>query len=354
MPCLEQMGHRSIRACLMRILGFVLLWSAAPFLALQAAAADARKPPAADIVWPPPPAEPRIAYVQSISTPADAGIKGSGFRRFANWITGGQEGNESLAPPFGLALDEEDNLCVTDTQANAVCFFDKAAKHAYRWDQIGSIRFASPVAVAKKGKTLFVADSGLSSIIAFDLQGKLLFCITENLTRPSGLAISGERLLVADVGGHCIALFDLRGKFLGRFGTRGTGPGQFNFPTHVTADSHGNIYVTDSVNNRVQVFDAKGNFERQIGGPGDGPGMFSRPKGVAIDASGRAYVVDAVFQNFQIFDSASRLLLDIGRPGSGPGEFWLPNGVVLGRDNKIYVSDSYNSRVQVFKYVGKQ
>jgi DNA-binding beta-propeller fold protein YncE len=328
--------------------GFVLLWSA---FSLVAGYAHAGAP---QLVWPPPPDEPRIAYVQSISQPADAGVKASMLHRLSNWVLGTREDGGSLNRPFGIALDEAGDFCVTDTGANAVCYFDRAAKHWYRWEQVGGIHFASPVAVAKEGKTLYVADSALAAIIVFDLDGNLLFRITEGLTRPTGLAISGDRLLVADAAAHCIDIFDLRGKFLSRFGARGTGEGQFNFPTHVTSDSHGNIYVTDSMNSRVQVFDAKGSFERQIGGAGDGPGTFSRPKGVAVDGNGRAYVVDAMFGNVQIFDSTGQLLLDFGHPGAGPGEFWLPNGIAFGRDNHIYVADSYNGRVQVFKYVGQQ
>lgn len=354
MTCREPIGLRSCRAAWTRLLSFALLWSFASLFNAPAKAPGSANEPAAALVWPPAPDEPRIAYVQSISKPADAGARLSGFRRFSNWISGARQGNEPLNHPFGLALDELNNLCMTDTGANAVCFFDNATKRWYRWEQVGTIRFASPVAVAKKGKTLFVADSLIPAIVAFDLDGKLLFSITEEVARPSGLAISGDRLLVADVAGHCIAIFDLHGKFLGRFGKRGDGPGEFNFPTHVTADSHGNIYVTDSMNSRVQVFDANNKFQRQIGGPGDGPGTFSRPKGVAVDAGGHAYVVDALFDNIQIFDSSARLLLDIGHPGSDPGEFCLPNGIAVGSDNLIYVADSYNGRVQVFKTVGNQ
>ena len=339
---------RPRRISRMRLPGFVPVTTASFLFVGYAHAA------APQLVWPPPPDEPRIAYVQSISQPADAGVKASMLHRLSNWILGAREEGESLSRPSGIALDEAGDFCVTDTGANAVCFFDQAAKHWYRWEQIGGIRFASPVAVAKKGKTLYVADSALAAIIVFDLEGNLLFRITEGLTRPTGLAISGDRLLVADAARHCISIFDLHGKFLSSFGARGAGEGQFNFPTHVTADSRGNIYVTDSMNSRVQVFDAKGSFERPIGGPGDGPGTFSRPKGVAVDDSGRAYVVDAMFGNVQIFDSAGQLLLDFGHPGAGPGEFWLPNGIAFGRDNRIYVADSYNGRVQVFKYVGKQ
>lgn len=304
------------------------------------------------LVWPPPPDEARIAYVRSISQPSDAGVKPALFRRISNWILGSRQGNDGLIRPFGLALDDAEDLCMTDTGANAVCCYDPTAKRWYRWVEAGGVRFVSPVAVAKKGKTLYVADSGASAIIAFDLDGKLLFRVTQGLSRPSGVAVSGEHLLVADVDAHCIDIFDLHGKFLSRFGTRGTDPGQFNFPTHVAADPHGDIYVTDSMNSRVEVFDGQGNFRQQIGGLGDGPGNFNRPKGVAVDGSGRVYVVDSMFCNVQIFDPAGRLLLDFGSPGSGAGEFCLPNAISIGRNNMIYIADSYNGRVQVFKYIG--
>lgn len=332
----------------MRLVCAVLLLPPASLLGYRT------KATAAQLIWPPPPDEARIAYVQSISNPADAGVKVSVFSRLSDWIFGAREGNEMLNRPFGLALDEAGDLCMTDTGADDVCCFDGASKRWYRWTQIGGIGFSSPVAVAKTGKTLFVADSALASVVAFDLDGKLLFRITDGLARPSGLAISGNRLLVTDAASHCIDIFDLGGRFLGRFGARGAGDGEFNFPTHVTVDSHGKIYVTDSMNSRVEVFDGKGNFQRQIGGLGDGPGSFSRPKGVAVDAEGRVYVVDAMYSNVQIFDSDGRLLLDFGQQGSGPGEFRLPSGIVFGRDNLIYVADSYNGRVQVFKYVGQK
>ena len=316
--------------------------------------AETKATAAFPLVWPSPPDEPRIAYVRSISSPADAGTKVSGFRRFTNWLAGAHEGNESLSHPFGIAIDEQGDLCITDTGANAVCYFDHAAKHWYRWEEVGGVHFACPVAIVKKGKTIFVADSSIPAIVAVDLKGKPLFRTTEGVKRATGLALSGNRLLAADAEGHCIAIFDLSGKFLSRFGTRGTGPGQFNYPTHVTADLHGSIYVTDSVNGRVQVFSSDGTFKRQIGVLGDSPGCFSRPKGVAVDAAGHVYVSDAMFDNFQIFDSEGRLLLGIGHQGAAPGEFYLPNGMAVGPDNLIYVADSFNGRIQVFKPVDKK
>jgi DNA-binding beta-propeller fold protein YncE len=303
-------------------------------------------------VWPPPPEKARVIWVQDILKPSDVGAKESGFTHAANWFSGDNKGNESFARPFGIALDENDNLCLTDTGANTVSFFDRKSKQWKRWQSIEKIRFAAPVAVAKHGDLICVADSASAKIIAFSPDRKLRFQITNQLQRPSGLAIHGDRLHVADAQRHAILIFDLNGKFISSFGQRGVKPGEFNYPSHVLVNATGKIYVTDSMNSRVQVFDADGKFLQQIGGAGDGPGFFSRPKGVSVDRFGHIYVLDGLADNIQVFDGNGRLLLNLGEAGHGPGEFWLPNGIAIGQDNKIYVTDSYNLRVQVFEYVG--
>jgi sugar lactone lactonase YvrE len=306
------------------------------------------------LAWPPPPAEPRIVYVQSIRGPADLGIKRSVFIRAARWLAGGSGDSGQLVKPFGIALDDAGNLLLTDTGTSEVFCLEQSHRKWLRWQQAGKVRFESPVAVARHRDTIYVADSALGRVLAFTPKGKLLFEITRDLERPSGLALTNEKLFIADSQRHQIVIFDLRGAYISKFGQRGSGPGEFNFPTHVAADPRGDIFVTDSLNCRIQVFDASGRFQRVIGSPGDGPGHFGRPKGVGLDGFGHIYVVDAVFDNVQIYDPRGSLLLSWGEPGSDPGEFWLPNGVVVGRDNRIYVADSYNRRIQVFSYTGKQ
>jgi DNA-binding beta-propeller fold protein YncE len=318
-----------------------------------AAAGAAQQATNAPLVWPPPPDAPRLAYVQSIRQSADVGVKPSGLTRFARWIVGSNKGNESLEKPFGLALDERDNLCLTDTGAKSVCFFDRTAKKWLRWEKVGALVWSSPVAVAKHGGTLFVADSGLGSIVAFDLKGKLLFQITNRLERPCGLAVLGDRLLAVDSQRHSVLAFDFTGGFLSEFGRRGVEPGEFNFPTHLATGGTNLILVTDSMNHRVQVFDAGGAFLRQIGSVGDGPGCFSRPKGVAADGAGRVYVMDAMFDNLQIFDGQARFLMPLGKSGGAPGEFWMPNGIAISHSNQVFIADTYNHRIQVFQYVGQ-
>ena len=300
------------------------------------------------LVWPAPPDPARIAFVGSVTCPREAGAKLPALKKFANWVTGDRAGNESFQKPFGLALDELGNLCLTDTGANAVSYFDRKEKKWRRWTSVGGVRFVSPVSVAKQGDTLYVADSGLGAVIAFGVNGKLRQVITNQIERPVALTLLSNQLFVVDSQQHCVQTFDLAGTPLAVFGQRGTGPGEFNFPSHIAAAA-GRVYVTDSMNSRVQVLDATGRFLAQVGRPGTGAGLLSRPKGVAVDAAGRIFVVDALADNFQVFDAEGLMLLGVGAAGSGPGEFWLPNGIAVSQAGEIIVADSYNQRLQRFQ-----
>src|SRR6185437_12894000 len=57
------------------------------------------------------------------------------------------------------------------------------------------------------------------------------------------------------------------GKFITKWGSPGSGDGQFNSPTGIRTDSAGNVYVADFDNNRVQKFDSNGKFITKWGIP---------------------------------------------------------------------------------------
>ena len=60
--------------------------------------------------------------------------------------------------------------------------------------------------------------------------------------------------------------------FLLKWGSEGSGEGQFNRPSGMTVDTAGNFYVADTFNNRIQKFDSAGNFLMSWGGGGSGGG----------------------------------------------------------------------------------
>ena len=61
--------------------------------------------------------------------------------------------------------------------------------------------------------------------------------------------------MVCDSENHRVQVFELNGKFITKFGTKGSGVGEFNIPVSTTVLSDGRIVVTDFRNHRIQIFE---------------------------------------------------------------------------------------------------
>lgn len=156
-------------------------------------------------------------------------------------------------------------------------------------------------------------------------------------------------------------------EYLGEFGSGGTAPGQFWWPSGIAGDADDRLYVTDEALNRVTIFGADGGLLGYWGEAGRAPGQLHRPSGVAIDGGGNLLIADSGNHRVQRFTPDGRLLQVIGHPGrrpdgspgkdgagnpggnpgDGPGEFNLPWGVAVDADDRIYVADWGNHRVQI-------
>jgi DNA-binding beta-propeller fold protein YncE len=314
-------------------------------------------PPEKPVVFPPAPERARVTYVGQLQTSGDLKPAVSFMERLGGALFG-KPSMRSMLSPYAQCTDGADRLYVADSNAQAVHLFELNTRQ-YREVRPNNPekRFSQPVGItfdAKSGK-LFVADSAAARVFVFDRDGKPLTEIGAGVVkRPCGMAFDAknDRLLVADTGLHQVVILAPSGKLLARLGSRGTGLGQFNYPTNVTLDSRGRIYVSDSLNFRIQQINGS-TFSpiRQIGRKGDMPGYFGQPKGIACDGDDHLYVVDAHFESVQIFNDAGELLLDFGNEGRGPGEFWLPAGIFIDPRNRVWVADAYNRRVQVFDYL---
>ncbi len=89
----------------------------------------------------------------------------------------------------------------------------------------------------------------------------------------------------------------------------------------MTVDSSGNVYVADYGNNRIQKFDSNGNFITKWGSQGSGDGQFIQLNDVAVDSSGNVYVADYGNNRIQKFDSNGNFITKWGSHGSGDGQF---------------------------------
>ena len=159
---------------------------------------------------------------------------------------------------------------------------------------------------------------------------------------------SSGNIYVTDTFNHRIQKFDSSGTFITKWGSYGSGDGQFNSPHGIALDTSGNVYVTDYQNNRVQKFDSSGTFITKWGSYGSGDGQFHYPYGVAVDSSGNVYVVDNSNHRIQKFDSNGTFITKWGSQGSEDGQFWGPHGIAVDSSENVYIVDNNNNRIQKF------
>lgn len=292
--------------------------------------------------------EQRVRYVGELSLPEHLGIAPGFFTRLW-WKLAGEPEGRALYRPFGVAVADDGRVAVADPGLRAVRLYVPADnRHEKLTDGL-----SAPLAVAFVDGLLVVADGEARALRAFDgVTGapRALPWKTPDLGRPTGLAFDAprRRLFVVDAAQHCVHVLPLDGGAPARLGARGEAPGAFNFPTHVTVDGRGHLYVTDSLNFRVQHFDERLAFVEALGGLGDTPGDLPRSKGVGVDRAGTLWVVEGAFDVVQGFDAKGELVAVFGGSGVTPGRFWLPAGLALDARGWLYVADTWNGRVQVF------
>lgn len=306
-----------------------------------------------DLVWPLPPDEPKIKYVDRFVTTLDLSKKtGIAEALF------GEEKVEVLNKPYGVAVDKEGKVYITDIgRLWMIDFKNKDYKILGTEPGIGKLRLPIGVATSSDGR-VFIADTSADKVFVYkDGRAVALLGKTGEFEAASGIALDEKRNLiyVVDAKKHQVNVYSLNDySYLRTIGKRGEKDGEFNFPTNIAIDREGRIYVVDTGNFRVQVFDSEGRFIKSIGKLGDTPGSLARPKGIAIDSEGHIYVVDAAFQNFQIFDFDGNILLFVGGGGVEPGQFLLPAGIAIDDEDRIYVINQIPASLQIFEYIGEK
>jgi len=147
---------------------------------------------------------------------------------------------------------------------------------------------------------------------------------------------------------------------VGMFGSYGTGPGQFIYPTDVAvlSDEQGRpdrIYVSEyGGNDRISVFDAEYQFVFSFGrfGSSASPDLieFNRPQSMLIDDKrGELIVADSCNHRLGRFTLDGRLIAWIGSPGDAGADqpaFRYPYGLASLSDGTILVAEFGNNRVQ--------
>ncbi len=327
-------------------------------------------------------------------------IAGSGKPGFAG--DGGPASSAQLNNPNGLAVDAAGNVYIADTSNNRVRKVTSSGvistvagtgTSGFSGDNgpatNAQLRSPASVTVDAAGN-FYIADnfnrvrkvnsSGVISTVAgngsFGYTGDGVAATTAALNSPSGIAVDAAgNLYIADTSNNRVrkvvaasgAISTIAGNGTNNFSGDG-GPAtsaQMNSPFGVTQDSSGNLYISDSGNNRIRKVTTSGIISTFAGNgasgfSGDGglaaSAQLSGPAGLAVDAAGNLYIADVNNNRIRkvtpagiistVAGSSSQGFAGDGGPATS-AKLTLPEGVAVDATGNLYIADMFNNRIRM-------
>jgi NHL repeat len=286
--------------------------------------------------------------------------------------------NSANGPAFGAAAAQ---LFEFDQNGNYV---REIGKGLYAWSEAHSVRI-------DRNGNIWAIDKGSNMIVRFNPQGRIVWVFGRKQEAADGAeplehpdpplpAVDGLFRQPTDVAwdsqgniyitdGYVnsrVAKISKEGDWVKSWGTKGTGPGQFNLPHSIAIDLQDNIYVGDRSNHRIQVFDTDGNFKRMfsIDVPPDPASravngetptgdrlkrVIGAPNSMCITPGPNQvlFVGESTFPG-RIFKVAldGKVLGVIGRSGHNLGQFSGAHALACPSEREVYAAETSNWRVQ--------
>ena len=266
--------------------------------------------------------------------------------RVAGNVTSGSS-LDKLSGPTRVLIDSNENLYIADTYNARVQFWRKGANSgttiagtgkknkqnnavfpSYNSLSLGSVGNSSNqvynpygIALDPTSNTLYIAENWNHRITSYTLgnnSGTLVFGFNgggnsnTQLSWPAGLHfdILTNSLVVANHAVHKIVRYVLGSSFWTLIagdisGASGTTPARFSGPTEATFDPMGNLYVSDTDNNRIQFFYAGQLNATTIAGitrvNGTNATTLAAPWSLRLDSQLNLYVADTFNHRIQKF-----------------------------------------------------
>ena len=338
----------------------------------------------------------------------------------------------SLSAPADVKVDQNGNVLIADSGNNRVLLFPASAKSATRvWGQNdfvsngpnqikpSSINFPFKMAIdySSAPYALYVSDTGNNRVLIWkdsvhfrngdpadlvigqpDLHTGVANVDTQGSPNPSRTSLSGPEgiavnpadgtLYVADSGNNRVLRFPRPVGQSGRISpdavigqldftssvSAAVNASSLNAPAAVAIGPNGDLFVSDSGNNRVLDFPAGAgtgaSAVRVFGQPGMttavrptlvSPQTLSAPEGITVDQASNLYVADGGANRVLIYPNtqnappagiAATFVIGQASFGTaasgGSGNFKIPSDVGVDSSGNIYVADSGNNRVLMY------
>ena len=250
--------------------------------------------------------------------------------------------------PQGVALDTSGNLYVADTANHTIRQITPegvVTTVAGRPGSWGSVDGTGTAARFNTPHDLTVDTAG--TIYVADTYGNVIRKIAPGSVVTTVAGSAGDRRNVDGIGSAA----------------------RFYYPTAITADRMGNLFVADRETHTIRKISPDGSVTTLAGlagarGSNDGIGSdarFSEPSGVAVDGEGYIYVGDTRNNTIRKISSGgvvSTLAGVAGQKGATDGSgaaarFDWPHGLAAAADGTVYIADSSNHLVRAVTPAGE-
>ncbi len=160
--------------------------------------------------------------------------------------------------------------------------------------------------------TLYLLSRYDTKVLVCDLFGRQLdtLSVLEG-DAPAPLVdiqIDGKgRIYLVNERDSQIYVLDPKRNYLFKFGEKGGSSGKLSRPISVAIDAGlGLIYINDYMRHAINVYTYSGVYFSELGGFGNWPGWFQYPSRVSLDSKGRLFVADTYNHRVQVFQWVER------------------------------------------------
>lgn len=214
--------------------------------------------------------------------------------------------------PYGITGDKDGNVYVADLYNNRISIFTSKGKFVkYFTDENKKADFLkTPGGLRIYNNKLWVTDIQLGKVFQYNLNGKKLLEISaatskdDLLNAPNAIAIDDDKnIYVSDTGNQRIVVYNKDAKFKriinGSIG--GKGDSKFVNPRGIGVEANGTLLMVDNMTHYVYGFDKNGKQVFQFGGLGADKDQFYLPNGLFIDGKGEVFITDTVNQRIGLY-----------------------------------------------------
>ncbi len=249
-----------------------------------------------------------------------------------------------LTAPTGIAVDNLNNVYVTDATANTLTEFASGSAGVGTTVSTGSLTLSKPSAVAVDNVgDIFIADTGNNRVVEIPVVGGALkntaaAALGVTLKAPQGVATDGAgNLYIADTGDNNLLFIPNINGSLATSAAQSFGA-SLSSPTAVTVDPNGTVYLAESGNNDLLQFVAPLGSAAQI----KVASGLSGPTALSTDASGSVFVVDSGSGSVFRYPNVGG---NFGARTLAGSTVVKPTGVATDAFGNLYVTDATDSVV---------